>query len=129
MGWTTTGKRAKPERKPELVIPEGGKDGQVLVCTAHGLEWIDRVVSCNFSKANGTWTCDKTFDELKAAYEAGSELIAYVNNYICRLSFCGGANIIFSLFMTDAVTFDNAYTLVYANIFKDGSVEVDYVDL
>lgn len=153
MGWTNTGKRAKPERKPELVIPEGGKDGQVLVrtekelewaglpipeggkpgqilvCTAHGVEWIDRVFSCTFSEADGTWTCDKTFNELKAAYEAGSELIAYVAGYTCRLSFCETASMIFSLFMTDALTFDHVYTLVYASISKDGSVTVDYEEL
>ncbi len=41
MAWTNTGKRAKPERKPELVIPEGGKVGQVLVKTPRGLEWAD----------------------------------------------------------------------------------------
>lgn len=42
MAWTNTGKRAKPERKPELVIPEGGKVGQVLVKTPRGLEWADQ---------------------------------------------------------------------------------------
>lgn len=128
MGWTNTGKRAKPERKPELVIPEGGKPGQILVCTAHGVEWIDRVVSCTFSEANGTWSCDKTFNELKAAYEAGSELIAYVNDLICRLSYCGAAAMTFSLFMSADTTFDGSYALAYASIFENDSVGVYYRD-
>lgn len=153
MGWTNTGKRAKPERKPELVIPEGGKDGQVLVrtekelewaglpipeggkpgqilvCTAHGVEWIDRVVNCHFSEADGTWTCDKTFNELKAAYEAGSELIAHVSGYICRLSVCSSAAIVFSLLMTSNPTFENAYTMVFASIGVSDSIHVDYADV
>lgn len=37
-------------------------------------------VYATFTKSENKWTCDKTFAELKAAYDAGSLLIATVGN-------------------------------------------------
>ena len=41
--WTRTGKKSYPPRETELTIPAGGKPGQVLVRTAHGIEWADHI--------------------------------------------------------------------------------------
>ena len=40
---TITGAPSLPRRDVELTIPAGGKPGQILVRTAHGIEWADHI--------------------------------------------------------------------------------------
>lgn len=79
--WTSTGKRAKPERKPELTIPEGGKIGQVLVLTANGLEWQDRrmVAELDINGEDDKYYCDKTFNELYDAWNRGVDVEIHID--------------------------------------------------
>lgn len=60
-------------------LPEGGTTGQVLTKTADGQEWQDRekdVFVVNMTMNNGRISSEKTFDEVRAAYNTGKTVIA-----------------------------------------------------
>lgn len=88
MGWTNTGKRAKPERKPELVIPESGKPGQILVRTTRGVEWQDRRIVANlkYISSQKKYVCDKTFAEMQNAFLNGKEVLLRYGEFLLHMS-------------------------------------------
>lgn len=61
-------------------LPEGGTAGQLLTKTADGQEWQDRekdVLVVNMTMNDGIISStDKTFDEVRAAYNTGKTVIA-----------------------------------------------------
>ena len=63
-----------------MVPPTGGTAGQVLTKTTDGQEWKDRekdlfVVTISGDDSSG-YTADKTFSEIKAAYDEGKTVVA-----------------------------------------------------
>lgn len=61
-------------------LPEGGTAGQVLTKTTDGQEWQDRekdlfVVTISGDDSSG-YTANKTFSEIKAAYDEGNTVVA-----------------------------------------------------
>lgn len=74
-----------------MATPTGGTAGQVLTKTADGQEWQDRekdlfVVTISGDDSSG-YTADKTFSEIKAAYDEGKTVVAItaVNSMISPL--------------------------------------------
>lgn len=98
MGWTNTGKRAKPERKPELTIPAGGKEGQRLVMRGGHLKWEDVTlkISFYFKEAEHKYVCDKTYSEVKEAFDNGTSVFATFGTAVMQLfSLSGGGQFVF----------------------------------
>lgn len=93
--YTNTGKKAYPPRGKMLTIPEGGKAGQMLVKTANGVEWADPPKSAAMLVGNITektvegeivYSCDKTYAELKAAWDEGRDVAVKYDGIIARLA-------------------------------------------
>ena len=58
-------------------LPEGGTPGQILSKTETGQEWVDKpVMYVNVTESDGTYSSNKTFEEIQAAYNAGYAIFA-----------------------------------------------------
>lgn len=98
-------------------LPSGGTPGQLLSKTESGAEWVDKpVMYVHITESDGTYSADKTFEEIQAAYNAGYAIFASTTD-----------NIIFSLstFVPDAIaqfSYINISTgyIFYLQIYADG---------
>ena len=60
-----------------LPAPAGGTPGQILSKTETGQEWVDKpVMYVNVTESDGTYSSNKTFEEIQAAYNAGYAIFA-----------------------------------------------------
>lgn len=60
-------------------LPEGGTEGQMLYKSADGAVWGDKpVMWVRITYGPGNTTADKTFTEIKAAYDSGAYVCAYI---------------------------------------------------
>ena len=60
-----------------LPAPAGGTAGQMLSKTESGTEWVDKpVMYVNVTESDGTYSSNKTFEEIQAAYNAGYAIFA-----------------------------------------------------
>lgn len=58
-------------------LPSGGTPGQLLSKTASGVEWVNKpVMYVHVTESEGTYSADKTFEEIQAAYNAGYAIFA-----------------------------------------------------
>ena len=70
-----------------MVPPPGGTTGQILKKTETGTEWADGesfviTFSASGSGSSITYSCDKTYAEILAAYNAGYPLVASIPVYM-----------------------------------------------
>ena len=64
---------------PPSGLPSGGTPGQMLYQGESGAEWGDKpVMYAHVTKSGGTYSADKTFEEIQAAYNAGYAIFALV---------------------------------------------------
>lgn len=99
-------------------LPEGGTTGQVLTKTADGQEWQDRekdalVVNMTTDDAGNISSVDKTFDEVRAAYNTGKTVIA--NVYSSPIS----TYIIFQ-----SVAFQTDHGIVFSAVNRSSSMSI-----
>lgn len=60
-------------------LPDGGTEGQMLYKAADGAAWGDKpVMWVRITYGPGNTTADKTFTEIKAAYDSGAYVCAYI---------------------------------------------------
>lgn len=60
-------------------LPDGGAEGQMLYKSADGAVWGDKpVMWVRITYGPGNTTADKTFTEIKAAYDSGAYVCAYI---------------------------------------------------
>lgn len=60
-------------------LPDGGTEGQMLYRSADGAVWGDKpVMWVRIAYNLGNTTADKTFTEIKAAYDSGAYVCAYI---------------------------------------------------
>lgn len=108
MNHTNTGK-TYPGRKPELTIPEGGKPGQILVRTEKGLEWLDYtpLVTANITRkvveSETVYSCDKTYEELRSAWDAGRDIAIFVGDTCARVCSVDDDQMYFFGFFADGI--------------------------
>ena len=58
-------------------LPPGGTPGQVLTKTADGAEWVDKpVMYVHVTESDGTYSADKTFEEIQQAVTDGRPVFA-----------------------------------------------------
>lgn len=103
----------------------GGTTGQVLTKTNDGQEWQDRekdifVVTISGDDSSG-YTADKTFAEIKAAYNGGKTVVAttVVNSMACPLFLVYVAD---ELVQFTAALFDNASTTLSITMDKNNNI-------
>ena len=104
----------------------GGTTGQVLTKTTDGQEWQDRekdifVVTISGNDSSG-YTADKTFAEIKAAYDGGKTVVAttVVNNSMtCPLFLVYLAD---TLVQFTAALFDNASVTLSITMDKNNNI-------
>lgn len=62
-------------------LPDGGVEGQMLYKSADGAVWGDKpVMWVRIARDTGNTTADKTFTEIKAAYDSGAYVCAYIGS-------------------------------------------------
>ena len=109
-----------------MAPPTGGTTGQVLTKTADGQEWQDRekdlfVVTISGDDSSG-YTADKTFVEIKAAYDEGKTVVAttVVNNSMtCPLFLVYLAD---TLVQFTAALFDDASATLSITMDKNNNI-------
>ena len=86
-------------------LPDGGTPGQMLYQGANGPEWGDKpVMYVNITESGGTYSADKTFDEILQAYNSGYLVIAtYIvppdnSSILLSLMFAAESAIYFSVY-------------------------------
>ncbi len=86
-------------------LPDGGTPGQMLYQGESGPEWGDKpVLYVNITESGGTFSADKTFDEILQAYNSGYLVIAtYIvpqdnSSILLSLMFAAESAIYFSVY-------------------------------
>ena len=88
----------------KLDAPSGGTPGQLLSKTESGAEWVDKpVMYVNVTESDGTYSADKTFEEIKTAYERGYVVLCEIVTWgILQLSGIGPNDAHFATFYISA---------------------------
>lgn len=106
-------------------LPDGGTEGQVLTKGESGPEWGDKpVMYVNITESGGTYSADKSVDEISAAYQSGYSIFAVVGSFILPLNQA-------SIGEPTTLSFWLVYSEGYFNvvIYKDQSTEsVNYTN-
>lgn len=68
-------------------LPDGGTEGQMLYKSADGAEWGDKpVMVVNVTDSGGTFSADKTFEEILQAKDNGWAVFAVASSFVAPLS-------------------------------------------
>lgn len=104
-------------------LPEGGTPGQMLYQGDSGPEWGDKPVMYVHITGNDPYTADKTFQEVKNAYDSGEAVIAVWNDLLVPLAtgyeITEGQGLYFSTF--DIINQSGSLTVI---IFTQNEIQI-----